>query len=97
MNNNTKAEAAPAQVGSTPSLRVTKKPFEHWQVWTGDILVATVKTEYAARLIKAAPALLEALKATLEYYHPSQYRGQHLPPALEQTIRAAIAMAGGDK
>lgn len=47
---------------NTPQLRVTKKPCEHWQAWAGDILVATIRTEDAARLIAAAPDLLAALR-----------------------------------
>ena len=38
-----------------------------------------------------AERLAEALKSTLSEYPPSQYRGKHLPPALESQIREALA------
>ena len=50
-------------------------------------------TREIVRALEANAALLAALKSTLDAYPPSQYRGKHLPPELEQTIRSALALA----
>ena len=50
-----------------------------------------------ARLIAAAPELLEALKLALEYWRHRQQRYKNRSPVWVQAARAAIAKATGEQ